>query len=63
MYQQHLTNCTEFEEYLRFYTLPDIDTELIDHNEQWIHLQYSEAFYIKTMSPETNIGLKAPKEF
>ena len=78
---QHLTNCTGFEEYLRFYTRPNIDivntivskdlhlpnvviqnTEIIDLNEQWTHLQYSGAFYVKTMSPEINIRLKASKE-
>ena len=79
---QHLTNCAQFAEYLKFYALPDIDavntvvnkemhlhcavteiTEIIDHNENWIHLQYLEAYYIKTMSPKINIGLKASKNF
>ena len=38
------------------------NTEIIDHNGNWAHLQYLEAYYIKTMSPEINIGLKASKE-
>ena len=38
------------------------NTEIIDHNDNWAHLQYLEAYYIKTMSPEINIGLKASKE-
>ena len=78
---QHLTNCGQFAEYLKFYALPDIDaintivskelhlhnavtenTEIIDHNDNWAHLQYLVADYIKTMSPDINIGLKASKE-
>ena len=78
---QHLTNCAGFEEYLRFYALPDMDTantivskdlhmhnavidntEIIDYNDKWAQLQYLEAYYIKTMSPEINVGLKASKE-
>ena len=38
------------------------NTEIIDHNDNWDHLQYLEAYYIKTMSPEINIGPKASKE-
>ena len=38
------------------------NTEIIDHNDNLTHLQYLEAYYIKTMSPEINIGLKASKE-
>ena len=75
---QHLTNCAQFAEYLKFYALPDIDgvntivnkemhqhnivtenTQIIDHNDNWAHLQYLEAYYIKTRSTEINIGLKA----
>ena len=55
---QHLTHCAHFAEYLKFYSLPDIDvntiaskelhlpnavtenTEIIDHNNNWAHLQY-----------------------
>ena len=78
---QHLTSCTKFEEYLWFYTLPDIDTiniivskdlhlhnavvqntEMIDHNKQLVNLQYLETFYIKTMWPEINIGLKVHRK-
>ena len=39
------------------------NTDIIDHNDNWTHLQYLEAYFIKTMSPEINIGLKASKEF
>ena len=35
------------------------NTEIIDHNNNWAHLQDLEADFIKTMSPELNIGLKA----
>ena len=35
------------------------NTEIIDHNNNWGHLQDLEADFIKTMSPELNIGLKA----
>ena len=78
---QHLTNCAQFAEYLKFYSLPDVDvvnaivnkemhlhnavtenTKIIDHSDHWAHLQYLEAYYIKTMSPEINIGLEASKE-
>ena len=38
------------------------NTEIIDHNDNWAHLQYLEACYIKTVSPEINIGLKTSKE-
>ena len=38
------------------------NTEAIHHNDNWAHLQYLEAYYIKTISPEINIGLKASKE-
>ena len=38
------------------------NTEIIYHNDNWAHLQYIEAYYIKTMSSEINIGLKASKE-
>ena len=74
----HLANCVQFAEYLKLYALPDTDAvntivskelhlhnaiiEVIDHNDNWAHLQYLEAYYIKTMSPEINIGLKASKE-
>ena len=63
---QHLTNCDQFAEYLKFYVLPDIDavntivnkerhlhnsvtenTEIIDHNDKWAHLQFLEAYYFK----------------
>ena len=78
---QHLTNCAQFAEYLKFYAPPDIDavntivnkemhlhnavtenTEIIDQNDNWTHLQYLEAYYIKITSSEINIGLKASKE-
>ena len=77
---QHLTNYARFEEYLKFYALPDIDadntivsqelhlhnavtenTKIIDRNNNWAHLQYLEAYYIKTTSPEINIELEASK--
>ena len=38
------------------------NTDIIDHNGNWTHLQYLEAYYIKTMSPAINIGLKASKK-
>ena len=37
------------------------NTETFDHNDNWAHLEYLEA-YIKTMSPEINIRLEASKE-
>ena len=37
-------------------------TKIIDHNGSWVHLQHLEAYYIKKMSPEINIELKASKE-
>ena len=40
-------------------TKKDGNTEIIDHNNNWAHLQYLDAYYIKTMSHENNIGLKA----
>ena len=77
---QHLTNCAQFAEYLKFYALLDTDvvntivnkemhlhnavaenTEIIDHNDNWAYLHHC-FYYIKTMSPEINIGLKASKE-
>ena len=78
---QHLTNCAGFEENLRFYALPHMEsinaivskdlhipnavidnTEIIDYNNKWAKLQYLEAYYIKTMSLEINVGLKVSKE-
>ena len=38
------------------------NTKVIGHNSNWVHLQYLET-YIKKISPELNIGLKASKEF
>ena len=38
------------------------NAKIIDHNDNWAHLQYLDAYYIKTMSPEINIGLKVSKE-
>ena len=38
------------------------NAQLLDRNYKWVWLQYLEAFYIKTMSPEINIGLTASKE-
>ena len=35
------------------------NTEIIDRNDNWAHLQYLQAYYIKTMSPEIKIKLKA----
>ena len=35
------------------------NTKIINHNDNWAHLQYLEAYYIKTILPEINIGLKA----
>ena len=32
---------------------------MINHKDNWTHFQYLEACYIKKMSPEVNIGLKA----
>ena len=74
---QHLTNWAQFAEYLKFYALPDVDavdivlykelhlhnvvTDIIDHDDNWVHLQYLEAYYSKTMSPKLNIRLKASK--
>ena len=36
--------------------------KIIYHSDNWTLLQYLEAYYIKTMSPEVNIGLKASEE-
>ena len=38
------------------------NTQVIDHNKNWAHLQSLEAYYITTMSHKINIGLKASKE-
>ena len=38
------------------------NTKIIDHNDNWAHSQHLEAYYIKTISPEINIRLKALKE-
>ena len=38
-----------------------VTENIIDQNN-WDHLQYLEAYCIKIMSPESNIGLKASKE-
>ena len=38
------------------------NTEIIDDNDNWAHLQYLKAYYIKTSSTEINIGLKESKE-
>ena len=36
--------------------------KIIYHSDNWTLLQYLEAYYIKTMSPEVNIGLEASEE-
>ena len=36
--------------------------KIIYHSDNWTLLQYLEAYYIKTMSPEVNTGLKASEE-
>ena len=36
--------------------------KIIYHSDNWTLLQYLEAYYIKAMSPEVNIGLKASEE-
>ena len=36
--------------------------KIIYHSDNWTLLQYLEAYYIKTMSSEVNIGLKASEE-
>ena len=38
------------------------NTGIVDCNDNWGHLPYLEAYYIKTMSPEINIELEASKE-
>ena len=38
------------------------NTEIANHNDNWAHLQYLEAYYIKTMLPEINIGLKVSEK-
>ena len=38
------------------------NAEIIDKNDKWGQLQFLEAYYIKTLAPEINVGLKASKE-
>ena len=38
------------------------NTKIVDQIDNCAHLQYLESYYIKTMPPEINIGLKASKE-
>ena len=56
---QHLSNCAQFAEYLKFYAPPDIDsvntivrkelhhTKIIDHNNRWTHFQYLTLIILK----------------
>ena len=38
------------------------DCRIIDQNNNWSKLSFLEAYYIKTLKPEINDGLKASKE-
>ena len=35
---------------------------IVDTNHNWSHLEFLEAYYIKTREPAINVGLKASKE-
>ena len=36
--------------------------EVIERNDNWSRLAYLEAFYIKTLKPSVNEGIKASRE-
>ena len=38
------------------------NVKILDKNNKWVQLQFLEAYYIKKLVPEINIGLKASKE-
>ena len=37
------------------------NVKILDKNNKWGHLQFLDAYYIKTLAPEINFGLKASK--
>ena len=37
-------------------------SKVLDYNSNWSQLCFLEAFYIKTLKPKINVGLKASKE-
>ena len=38
------------------------NVKILDNNEEWDELQFLEAYYIKALAPEINLGLKASKK-
>ena len=38
------------------------NVKILDNNEEWDQLQFLEAYYIKALAPEINLGLKASKK-
>ena len=38
------------------------DVKILDKNDKWGQLQFLQAYYIKKLAPEINLGLKALKE-
>ena len=38
------------------------NSKVLDYNNNWSQLCFLEAFYIKTLKPKINAGLKASKE-
>ena len=52
---------TIFSQELHLHNAVTENTEIIARNDNWAHLQYLQAYYIKAMSPEIKIKVKAWK--
>lgn len=57
-----IVNKVVSKELLHLHNTVTENTKVIEHNKNWAHLQYLEAYYINTISPEINMGLKPSKE-
>ena len=55
------TNITIINKELHLHNALINNVEILDKSDKWCQLQLFEAYYIKTLAPEINFGLKASK--
>ena len=60
--QDAATNTTIVDKELHLHNGVINNIEILDKSDKWGQLQFLEAYYIKTLAPEINFGLKASKE-
>ena len=53
------TNTTILNKELHLHKAVILNVEVVDKSDRWGQLQFLEAYYIKTLAPETKLGLKA----